>query len=102
MDNDTKFLEKAEAKLNWLEDHLMDLSDELDCARSGNVLTIELDDGQQIVVNIQTPMHEIWCASVFGGTHFKQNEEGQWINPRTKLTLEKTIYADLARFGLEL
>ena len=51
---------------NWLEE----AGDDFDCSRSGNVLTIELDSGEQVVVNIQTPMHEIWCASRFGGHHF--------------------------------
>ena len=63
MDNDTEFLTQANAKIEALDEYLSDNCDEVNTLRSGNVLTIELDDGQQVVVNIQTPMHEIWVAS---------------------------------------
>ena len=52
MDKDTEFLAAAEAEMDALENWLEEASDELDCSRSGNVLTVELDDGDQVVINI--------------------------------------------------
>ena len=85
MDKDTEFLTMAEAEMASLENWLEEAGDDFDCSRSGNVLTIELDSGEQVVVNIQTPMHEIWCASRFGG--------------RTDRTLEDMIAEALRKLG---
>lgn len=98
MDKDTEFLTTAEAEMASLEAWLEELSDELDCTRTGNVLTIELDTGDQVVVNIQTPMHEIWCASRFGGYHFSL-QQNVWKERRTGMTLETCIRDALRRFG---
>lgn len=54
MDNDTEFLTVAEAEMQSLEAWLEAASEDIDCMRSGNVLTIELENGEQVVVNIQT------------------------------------------------
>ena len=78
---ETEFLERADAEINRLQDLIAD------CTRSGNVLSIELESGAQIVVNIQTPMQEIWLASHLGGMHFEPTTQG-WINPRDGRTLE--------------
>lgn len=87
---ETEFLEKAEAEMNRLQDHIESKYEDVDCTRSGNVLTIELEDGAQAVVNIQTPMQEIWFASHLGGMHFRETDQG-WINPRDGRTLEATV-----------
>ena len=94
MDKDTEFLTMAEAEMASLEE----AGDDFDCSRSGNVLTIELDSGEQVVVNIQTPMHEIWCASRFGGHHFSWRE-GAWRDSRTDRTLEDMIAEALRKLG---
>ena len=80
--DETTFLAAADKALEALQDALEAEYDDLDCTRSGNVLTIELESGAQVVVNIQTPMREIWLASHFGGLHFEMRPEG-WIDPKT-------------------
>lgn len=89
---ETEFLEIAEREMNRLQDLIESKYEDADCSRSGNVLTIELDDGAQAVVNIQTPMREIWLASHLGGMHFAPTAEG-WINPRDGRTLEASTVA---------
>ena len=101
MDKDTEFLAAAEAEMDALETWLEEASDELDCSRSGNVLTVELDDGDQVVINIQTPMHEIWCASRFGGFHFSLRD-GRWRDSRSAGTLEAAVAEALARLGVRV
>ena len=72
--NQTLFIEKAEALLRKVEDS--DALSMADADRSGNVLTIEFDSGEQIVINIQTPTEQVWLASrVTGGFHFSWDGE---------------------------
>ena len=52
-----------------------------DCTRAGNVLTIEADDGTQIVVNRHTPNRELWIAAKSGGYHFAE-QDGRWLATR--------------------
>lgn len=101
MDNDTEFLTVAEAEMQSLEAWLEAASEDIDCMRSGNVLTIELENGEQVVVNIQTPMHEIWCASRFGGHHFSL-QEGAWKDSRSGVTLEDIVRDALTQLGAAL
>lgn len=101
MDKDTEFLAAAEAEMRSLETWLEEASDEVDCSRSGNVLTVELDDGEQVVINIQTPMHEIWCASRFGGFHFSL-KDGRWRDSRSSRTLEAAVADALSRLGVDV
>lgn len=97
--NDTEFLALADETMEKLDEQLTDASDELATLRNGNVLNIDLDDGQQVVMNIQTPMHEIWLASCFGGLHFR-NENGQWLDTRSGATLQATLSDVLTRLGV--
>ena len=94
MDNDTEFLTQANAKIEAksLFDKYGDPT---------KLLTIELDDGQQVVVNIQTPMHEIWVASRFGGLHFHQ-KGGAWRDTRSDKTLDETLVEVLTKLGVEI
>ena len=49
--------------------------------RSGNVLELEFDDGAKIIVNLQTPMREIWVAGRAGGFHFRR-DGARWVDTR--------------------
>ncbi|MDQ7968586.1 MAG: iron donor protein CyaY [Oxalicibacterium faecigallinarum] len=83
---ESEFLKQAEATLNHIEAVLEELAEQdvldVECARSGNVLEIELvDNGSKIIVNSQAPMQELWLAARSGGFHFKQ-QGSDWINTR--------------------
>lgn len=77
----------AELEMRRLQDLIEERFEDADCTRSGNVLTIELESGAEVVINIQTPMREIWLASHLGGLHFAP-QEGGWICTRGGSTLE--------------
>lgn len=87
---ETQFLELAEAELERIEERIEAERDDIDCLRAGNVLRIVPDDGPEVVVNIQTPMREIWLASHRGGYHFGL-EGAAWIERRTGETLEARL-----------
>ncbi len=101
MNDDTEFLTLADAKLEALEEQLAETCDELSTLRNGNVLNLDLDDGQQIVINIQTPMHEIWLASRFGGLHFRYTD-GEWRDTRSDRSLEAVLTEVLAKLGIDV
>lgn len=85
--NESEFLEAAERELNLLQDRIEARFDDVDGMLSGHVLRFELENGAEMVVNIQAPMQEIWLASRRGGYHFALSE-GEWRETRTGESLE--------------
>ena len=67
---ESEFNELAEAVLRAVESAADAVDAGIDCARSGSVLTLELDNDTKIVVNTQLPMRQIWIAARSGGYHF--------------------------------
>lgn len=70
---DTEYLALAEASLNAIERGIDASGADIECERSGNVLTLEFESGAKIIVNLQVPMHEVWLASKAGGFHFRHD-----------------------------
>ncbi|ULJ63662.1 iron donor protein CyaY [Wielerella bovis] len=79
MMTETEFLQHSDALFAHIEDALDDY--DLDCLLAGNVLTIEADDGTQIIVNRHTPNQELWIAAKSGGYHFAE-KDGVWFSTR--------------------
>jgi CyaY protein len=67
---ETEFSERAEAALAAIEAAADAVDADIDCSRSGSVLTLEFENGGRIVVNTQMPMRQIWVAARSGGFHF--------------------------------
>lgn len=53
----------------------------IDATLNGNVLELELDDGQKIIVNRHVPTQEIWVAAKSGGFHYAW-VDGRWFSQR--------------------
>ena len=79
---ETEFVEQAEKLMTAIEEALDEAGADVECDRSGNVLTIEADSGDQVVVNLHTPTQQVWLASLKGGYHFSY-EDGAWKASRT-------------------
>lgn len=63
-------------------------------SRQGGLLEVELEDRSKIVINIQTPMREIWVAAQAGGFHFRyETGRAAWLDTRDGAEL----YTVLAR-----
>lgn len=78
---ETEFIEEALKLFTAVED-AVDASDwDMDASRSGNVLTLEADSGEQIVINQHVPTQQMWLATRAGGLHFSL-EDGVWKNTR--------------------
>ena len=78
---DSDYLARAEAVLTRIEQAADDSDADIEIERSGNVLTLEFENGSKIIVNLQPPMQEIWIAAKAGGFHFKF-VDGQWLDTR--------------------
>ncbi len=78
---ETEFNERAEAVLRAVESAADAVDAGIDCARSGSVLTLELENDTKIVVNTQLPMRQIWIAARSGGYHFSYDGR-EWRDTR--------------------
>ncbi|SSY81112.1 iron donor protein CyaY [Alysiella crassa] len=76
---ETEFLQHSDALFAHIEDALE--AYDFDCVPAGNVLTIEADNGVQIIVNRHTPNQELWIAAKSGGYHFAE-KDGVWFSTR--------------------
>nr|WP_026958218.1 MULTISPECIES: iron donor protein CyaY [Aliagarivorans] len=56
---------------------------DIECDVNGGVLTLEFENGSQIVINKQEPLHQLWLATKFGGYHFEWRDDSQWICNRS-------------------
>ncbi|WP_395667383.1 iron donor protein CyaY [Rhodoferax sp.] len=78
---DLEFQERAEALLRAVEvccDRINDGSAvDVDNQRVGGMVTLVFDNGSQIVINLQKPLHEVWMATKLGGYHYRC-VEGAW------------------------
>lgn len=78
---ESEFLALAEQTLDAIEAAVETAPIDVEVARAGNVLTLELADGTRIVVNSQTPMQQIWVAAKSGGFHYERRG-GEWRDTR--------------------
>ncbi|PMS20755.1 iron donor protein CyaY [Trinickia dabaoshanensis] len=79
---DSDYLSRAEAVLSSIEAGVDDNTADIELDRSGNVLTLEFENGSKIIVNLQPPMQEIWIAAKAGGFHFRF-VDGRWLDTRS-------------------
>ena len=82
---DIEFLDRGEALLLAVEqtcDRINDETDaDIDCQRTGGMLTLVFANRSQIIVNLQKPLHEVWLAARSGGYHYKFNSN-KWMDTK--------------------
>lgn len=95
---DQDFLNEAEKVLLNLEATCDKLNDDghvdIDNSRHGNTVTLVFENGSQIVVNLQKPIHEIWVAAQAGGYHFRYTGDC-WQEAREG----RELYTSLSEFA---
>lgn len=79
---ETEFLEASEALMQAVENAVDEAGLDVECDRSGNVLTIEGDSGEQVVINRHGPTLQMWLATRKGGRHFEE-KDGRWLDTRS-------------------
>lgn len=78
---ETEFLQHTDQLFAHIENQIDENDWDLDYQSSGNVLTIEADDGTQIVINRHLSNQELWLAAKSGGYHFVYQNQ-QWVSTR--------------------
>ncbi|WP_350432445.1 iron donor protein CyaY [Shewanella sp. H8] len=85
---DTEFHQLADEMFGKIENAVEKAIDEqdadVDINASGNVLQLSFEDGSQIVINKQEPLHEIWLATKSGGYHFNYADK-KWLDTRNSI-----------------
>lgn len=72
--------------------------DDLDMDIVDGVLTVEFEDGGQIIINRQEPLRQLWVASPLGPAHFGFDaERGVWVDDKTGVTLMTTLSKALSQ-----
>jgi frataxin len=74
------------------------LADQVEVELQGGILTIELDDGGQYLINKHGPNRQIWLSSPRSGAwHFAWDEVQQsWVSTRAPATLDGLLSQELA------
>ncbi|HEY1610563.1 MAG TPA: iron donor protein CyaY [Paraburkholderia sp.] len=89
-------MSRAEAVLAAVERDVDDADADIELERSGNVLTLEFENGTKIIVNLQPPMSEIWIAAKAGGFHYRY-VDGEWRDTRNGTE----FFASLSQYATE-
>lgn len=89
----------AAETLETLFDALEDaIGDAVDVDLEGSILTIELEDGRQYIINKHAPSREIWVSSpVSGAAHYRfEREAGAWVSTRDGSVMMETLAGELS------
>jgi len=90
----TSFALFAEQTLDDIQRRLSEQADldDLDIDLIDGVLTIEFEDGAQIILNRQEAAQQIWLSSPEGPAHFGYSEDDRaWRNDRSGDDLHQTL-----------
>lgn len=87
----------ASATLARLAERIEDaIGDDADVELRAGILTIELPDGAQFVVNKHGPNRQIWLSSPVSGASHYGWDGASWRSTRGPQLLETTLAAELA------
>ena len=90
------FIRLATATLEHLDIAIEDAAQtaeiDIENTRRDKILEIEFNDRSKIIINLQTPMQEIWVAAKMGGFHFRySNANHCWLDTRDKQELYQVV-----------
>lgn len=94
--NESEFSRLAEQTLIDIEEAVEASAADIDFDSAGDILTLEFDNGSQIIINRQTPLSQIWVAARSGGFHFNYDEDRKlWCldsDPQKDLLNQLAVY----------
>ncbi|MFN3376298.1 MAG: iron donor protein CyaY [Burkholderiaceae bacterium] len=97
---DLEFMDLAERLLRAVEagcDAINEETDaDIDNQRTGGMVTLTFPNRSQIVINLQSPLHEVWMATKSGGYHYR-HVEGHWRDTKS----DDEFFAALSRAASE-
>ncbi|PKR47747.1 iron donor protein CyaY [Thalassospira marina] len=96
---ETLFHRLADETIENISDVIDDAAgDVIDVDLEAGILTIELDSGEQFIINKHALNRQIWMSSpVSGASHYDYDEDTEsWRSTRGATTLHEQLAADLA------
>jgi frataxin len=97
--DDSAFETLAAATLERLAEQIEEALGEVDVELRGGILTLELEDGREYVINKHTPNRQIWLSSpVSGAAHFVHDPQaGVWRSTRGEAQLHGLLASELSQ-----
>ena len=94
--DESRYLDLAQRAFARVEDAFDDVDpDQVDCERSGDVLTLAFADGGKCILNTQRPTRQLWLAASARAWHFSYDEAaGEWRDDKDAST---ELFATIAR-----
>ena len=78
--NESEFIDRAEETIEAIQDAIDECGADIDYDEINSVLTLEFENGSQIIFSKQAPAKQLWMAAKAGGFHFDYDEANQqWI-----------------------
>ena len=78
--NESEFIDLAEETIEAIQDAIEESGADIDYDEINGVLTLEFENGSQIIFSKQTPAKQLWMAAKAGGFHFDYDEAiQQWV-----------------------
>jgi CyaY protein len=78
--NESEFHQRVDAMLLAIEEAIDESGADIDYENAAGILTLELEDGSQLIINRQTSLKQLWLAVRSGGYHFDWSDEaGSWV-----------------------
>jgi len=98
----TAFEDLAEKTLETLFDAIDEaIGDDADVDFDNGILSVELEDGRQYVINKHAPNMQIWLSSpISGAAHYKYDEEtSAWVSTRGSDVLLDVLSAEISQIA---
>ncbi|MCW8922517.1 MAG: iron donor protein CyaY [Gammaproteobacteria bacterium] len=78
--NESEFIDLADETIEAIQDALDECDADIDYDEINGVLTLEFENGSQIIFSNQAPAKQLWMAAKAGGFHFDYDEASQrWL-----------------------
>jgi CyaY protein len=97
--NESEFNDLAEQTMMAIEEAVENSAAEIDYDTISDILTLEFENGTQIIINKQAPARQLWVAARSGGFHFDYDaESNSW---RRDSDASQELFACLSRYCSE-
>jgi CyaY protein len=89
---EARFHDLVDATQQTLEDIFDESELDVDLESSAGVLTVEFENGSQVIFSRQEPLRQLWLAARSGGFHFDYDEESErWMCDKSEEQLGEML-----------
>ena len=88
--NESEFNQQIDDLLMEIEDAIEESGVDIDYETVAGILTLDFENGSQVIINRQVAMRQLWVAAKSGGFHLEWVEE-QWVTSTTKEIMSALI-----------